>query len=190
MKIKTAITPIVAVTALLLSTGNSEARGQNNIVRLAHSLQTMSKDIKNEIQTHYRSSRQYRHLMADANDLIKQANHIDGLSHDPRTSYQHIKTDLAKIDKLSHHLHGLVDRVDGSCSARVPHIHRKLAMLDNTVHAMQRAIIVYAQPQTGCAPTGISHYEQPVRPNRSDQRPGRRGGWNDWSRTFTNFFNY
>ena len=187
MKTKLALIPLVAVTALALSTGTSQARGQNNVVRLAHQIQNIGKDLKNEFQTHYKRSSQYQHLMADVNDLLKQANHIDSLAHDPRTSYRHIKTDLAKIDKLAHHLHALVDRIDRGCTT---HVHAKLVALDRTIHSMQREIVVYAQPAPSCGGGGLSHYDQPARPTRPVSNA--RGGssrQNGWSRNFGGWIN-
>lgn len=184
---KITLIPLVAVAALALSTGNSEARGQNNLVRMAHDIENIGKELKNEFQTHYKRSKEYRHLMTDINDLLKQANHIDELAHDPRTSYKHIKTDLAKIDKLAHHLHALVDRIDGGCTGNVRHVHSKLASLDRTIHNMQRAIVVYAKPAPTCGNTGYSHYEQPARPTRNTRNARDNSRQNDWSRFFTRF---
>lgn len=183
---KTTSIAIAAITALGLSlfTSNADAQCQNNVVRLAHQIEDIGKDLKNEFKTHFKRSRQYRHLMTDVNDLLKQADHIDSLAHDPRTSYKHIKADLAKIDELAHHIHDLVDRIDGG---NTRHVHTKLVALNRTIHSMQREIVVYAKPAPSCGGNRYSRNDQPTRPTRNAR--GNSSRQNGWGRVVGGFIN-
>ena len=193
MKNKLTLMTLVAATVALLSTGTSQARGQNNVVRLAHDIERIAKDLKKEFQSHYRGTREFRHLMTDVNDVIKKADHIDELAHNPRTSYQHIKKDLAELDKLAHHLHAVVDRIDSGCTGNLNHVHAKLGNLNNTIHQMERAIIVYAQPEPTCGSSNGHYSAHDARVNRSNphatynsrSRNTRTVRVNDW-RSFGN----
>ncbi len=164
---KITLLPLVAVTALVLSTGNSQARSSNPIVSLAHQIERQGADLRNEFVTHYRYSGAYRHLMSDMNQFMAKAEHIDQLSHDPRTSYRHIKTDVAELDELAHHIHEVVDgiqrgRFSGRVNCSLAHVHQKLDALNNTIHQLQRSIEAYAAPaRGGCSSSGHGYTAQP-----------------------------
>ena len=157
---KSIILGTLAIAALALSATNADAQSNRQVIKLAHSIQGISKDLKSEFRSHYTRSAAYNHLQKDVNQLISKANHIDELAHNPRTSYNHIKTDLAELDRLAHHIHDLVDDVDrgryaGTVSGNTRHVHQKLSSLNNNIHSMQRAIVVFA-PTRGCGSSYVS----------------------------------
>ena len=165
MKNKITLLPLVAVAAMVLPASNSQARGHNPIVNLAHQIERQGADLQREFQVHYRYSGAYRHLMSDMNQFMAKAEHIDQLSHDPRTSYRHIKADVADLDELAH-IHEVVDNVErgrfsGRCNANLAHVHQKLSALNNTIHQLQRAIEVYKAPVRGCS-SGHGYTTQPT----------------------------
>ena len=190
MKNKIILLPLVTAAALVLPTTNSQARGcSNQLVDLAHQIERQGADLKREFQAHYRYSGAYRHLISDINQFLVKAEHIDQLAHDPRTSYRHIKADVADLDKLAHHIHEVVDNVErgrfsGRCNANLAHVHQKLTALNNTIHQLQRAIEVYARPVPSCG-NSYSRYDQPARSVRN-VRSSRQ---NDWSRYFGGWLN-
>jgi hypothetical protein len=190
MKFRFALIPVATVAAMLLSTGISSAQGYNILVRQAHNIEKLGRELKNEFQTHYTRSSAYRHLLSDANDVIAKADHIDKLSHDPRTSYRHIKADLAELDKLVHHLHDMIDAIDqgryrGYVEGGLQHVHAKVRSLNSAIHSMENTLVAYSTPAPsgGCSVDGGSYANDYSRSHRSPVRPS-----NDWFSYFRPLF--
>ncbi len=151
MKARLTLIPVIAVTAMALATGKAEARGENELVRLTHSIEDIAAELKDEFRIHYRHSSAYRHLMSDVSQILAEAGHIDSLAHNPHSSLRHIKADLEDLDDLAHHLHDLVDAVDrgrysGHVDGNTRHVHSLLSSLNGTIHHMERVVAAYAAP--------------------------------------------
>ncbi|MDF1751684.1 MAG: hypothetical protein P1U89_02795 [Verrucomicrobiales bacterium] len=162
MKYKLTLIPAVVLTTIVLTAGTSQAR-DTELVRMAHQIESIGRELKNEFQTHYSRSSAYRHLLSDANLLISKADHIDRLSHDPRTSYLHLRTDLTELDRLATHLHEVVDDVDrgrysGWVDRGLGHVHAKLDMLNDSIRRMIRLVDSYNAPRYDDCPYSRTHY--------------------------------
>lgn len=142
--------PTLALAALAVAAAGftaSTAQAENReLVSLAHELDRQATQIRREADSHFRHTGQYRHLVADANSLIRVAQHIDELSHNSRrVTYRHFEADVDKAADLVKHLHELVDRMDsgrtgGHSHGNTAHVHRTLRDMSSTVRALQRAV--------------------------------------------------
>ncbi|MDA7672843.1 hypothetical protein N8615_00445 [Verrucomicrobiales bacterium] len=93
--------------------------------------------------------------MSDVSRILSEADHIDGMAHDPHSSLRHIKADLADLDELAHHLHEVVDAVErgrysGHVDGNTRHVHSMLDSLNGTIHRMERVVAAYSAPPSGC----------------------------------------
>ncbi len=112
------------------------------IVYYAHQLDRLATELRHEADAHFRHTSGYRHLVNDANKLIRTAHHIDELAHaGSRVSYSHFEDDLDDLDDQVHHLHEVVDDLASGRSGHVhgstAHVHSLMKSLENTVHALQ-----------------------------------------------------
>lgn len=142
--------PTLALAALAVAAAGftaSTAQAENReIVSLAHELDRQATQIRREADSHFRQTGQYRHLVADANSLIRVAQHIDQLSHNTRgVTYRHFEADVDKAVEVLNHLHDVVDRMDsgrtgGHTHGNTAHLHTTLRDMNLTVQALQRAV--------------------------------------------------
>ena len=151
MKTSLKLIPLLIAGAFALNSGEASARGENELVRLAHTIEDIAAELKEEFRVHYRHSSAYRHLMSDVSEILSEAKHIDGLAHDPRSSLRHLKADLVDLDDLAHHLHEVVDAVErrrygGHVDGTTRHVHLMLDSLNGTIHRMERVVEAYAAP--------------------------------------------
>ena len=103
----------------------AEALECDRLVNYAHALGNMVVKINVEIREHYSHTSVYRHMLAETHRLHAEAQHIDQLSHNLRTSLIHLRTDVIEVDKHVHHLHDLINAAD---HGRYGHVHGDTAM--------------------------------------------------------------
>ncbi|MDA7922346.1 hypothetical protein N9B73_11365 [Verrucomicrobiales bacterium] len=103
----------------------AEALECDRLVNYAHALGNMVVKINVEIREHYSHTSVYRHMLAETHRLHAEAQHIDQLSHNLRTSLIHLRTDVIEVDKHVHHLHDLINAAD---QGRYGHVHGDTAM--------------------------------------------------------------
>ncbi|MDF1812507.1 MAG: hypothetical protein P1V20_09835 [Verrucomicrobiales bacterium] len=182
MKTRYTLIPALTAAAVLLTTGAVQARGDSVLSQQAHNIERIGREVKNEFQTHYTRSSAYRHLMSDINTFLVKAEHIDQLSHDPRTTYRHIQADLAELDRLAHHLHELVDAIEngryrGRIDGGLHHVHVKLNSMNAAIHSMQTTLVAYSRP----APQGCDVVQDSYGRGNVRYRTGRDNSLNNWS---------
>ena len=151
MKTSLKLIPLLIAGAFALNTSEANARGENELVRLTHTIEDIAAELKEEFRVHFKHSSAYRHLMSDVSEILSEANHIDGMAHDPHSSLRHIKADLVDLDELAHHLHEMIDAVDRGCygghvDGNTRHVHSLLDSLNGTIHRMERVVAAYAAP--------------------------------------------
>lgn len=134
---------------------NAEA-GHGKLVHLAHQLDGQLGTLKEELRLHYRHTPKFDHIMSDIVSMRKKARHIDALTHTPNVSLHHLEADVVEIDRLSHHLHKLVDNTEKSRNGHVHgntrHVHTLLGGVTKTIHAMSGEIAVLKRP--------VRHYDR------------------------------
>ena len=148
MKTSLKLIPLLIAGAFALNTSEANARGENELVRLTHTIEDIAAELKEEFRVHFKHSSAYRHLMSDVSEILSEANHIDGMAHDPHSSLRHIKADLVDLDELAHHLHEVIDAVDRGCygghvDGNTRHVHSLLDSLSGTIHRMEYATSVH-----------------------------------------------
>lgn len=146
---KTKRTSLVLALAALAAAGftASSAQAENReLVSLAHELDRQATSIRREADAHFRHTGQYRHLVADANSMIRLAYDIDAKAHNSwRVSYRSFEATVDKALDLVEHIHELVDKMDagrtgGHVHGNTAHVHRTLRDMEKTVEALQRAV--------------------------------------------------
>jgi len=142
-----------AIAALALggfTANTSIAASCDSLVQLAHQLDAQLEKLKEDLASHYKHTPQFDHIREDVRAMLRQAEHIDQLSHSPYTPAEHFAVDVAEIDKLSHHLHALVDRAEksgrGHVHGNTKLTHQLLASVTATIHAMSEQIAVMRRP--------------------------------------------
>ncbi|QDT04128.1 hypothetical protein K227x_25160 [Rubripirellula lacrimiformis] len=140
----TPITKIAAALAIILSMSATSAFADtyHHIDQLALSIDRETKQLVNETR-HYRHSREYRHLQADARDLSRLASHMHDVAH-AEGSLHHLQSDLAEIDSKFHHLESVIGRIEheanhghGHIHGHTSHVHRLLGSIENSIHHLQ-----------------------------------------------------
>jgi len=141
---RTLIATIVTLTGLAVSTGNATAASYRHIDSLARKMMRQSRQLKSEFAFHYRHVSEYRHLIHDANELYRIADHVHDVAHHSGNPY-HLRNDLAKLDRLFHHVEGLVHRIEfrarrgrnGHIHGSTNHVDHLIANLEDTLHHLQ-----------------------------------------------------
>ena len=142
---------IAAAIALNFSATAADAAHGDDLVSAAHRIDGIARELKDEFRIHYKHLRAYRHLMADIDEVICKARHIDDLAHDAYSSLRHIKADLIALDRLAHHMHDVVDaaeddRYGGHVHGDTRHVHCLLDSLNRSIHSMTRMVERMANP--------------------------------------------
>jgi len=153
---RTLIATIVTLTGLAVSTGNATAASYRHIDSLAQKIMRQSRQLNTEFALHYRHVPEYRHLIDDARELYRIADHVHDVAHHSGNPY-HLRNDLAKLDRLFHHVEGLVHRIEyrarhgrnGHIHGRTNHVDHLIADLEDTLHHLQADIdemVAYRRP--------------------------------------------
>ena len=145
MKMKCTLIPAAIGAAIILNStsGNAGAAYCSGFSSYAHRISNIAQELSHEFSIHYRHLDDYRHLRSDISQVVSEARHIDRLSHNGYSSLCHIMTDLEDLDRLAHHMHGIVDRAErshwrGHTHGNTRHVHHLLDSLNGNIHSMQR----------------------------------------------------
>ncbi|GAA5504672.1 hypothetical protein [Novipirellula caenicola] len=128
----------------------------DHIDQLALKIAVQSNQIVRET-SHYRHTPEYVHLLSDARDMARLADHIHELAHH-HSSVSHLDRDLAMLDSKFHHLESLFDAIEhraayghGHIHGHTSHVRMLLNAIENNIHHLQADIRtlrtpVYATP--------------------------------------------
>lgn len=134
---------VAAVAVVVAFAGNASADTVHQRVdRLAFQLLKQTKDVQEEVNTHFRRSPQYRHLASDVADMVRLARHIHEVAHDGG-SLRHMRADLRKLDDLYHHVEELVDALARWREAdrrAIRHIREELGDMHNSLTNLRREL--------------------------------------------------
>ena len=121
----------------------------SNLTREAHRIVDYSEDLKCEVVRHFRHTREYRHLLSDADKIRAEARRIDSLSHRVNSLevVKCIRADIEDLDDLVHHVADLIEEVD-RCSRRsrsrshrnISHVKRLVDAMNCSLHSMERTV--------------------------------------------------
>lgn len=140
---RTIVAAVLAVGGLAIGTQSASAASYSHIDRLALELRGDAGRLYSEFRQHYRHAAHYRHLISDASQMYRLADHIHDLAH--RGTLGHMDSDLEKLDRLFHHLEGLVDEIEhdarhdhfghgGHTHGNTRHVRRLLDQMEDTLH--------------------------------------------------------
>lgn len=121
-----------------------EAGSYRHIDELALGLQEQARELYSEFKTHYRHVADYRHLRSDSAALSQLASHIHSVAH-RRGGIHHLESDMAKADRLFHHLEELVAVAEhdtrhpggGHIHGDLRHVHSLMRSMESTLHHLQ-----------------------------------------------------
>lgn len=129
----------------LLAATSTQAE-YKEVVDLAHQLDRQAVALRKAADANFKHSGAHKHLVADANALIRLAQHLDELSHDRKSDFEHFKYDVQQTQKLIRHLQDLVTEMSAGIHGGHNHgdtrkIVRLTGEIDQTVAELQTAVI-------------------------------------------------
>jgi hypothetical protein len=157
---RTTLAALIAAFGLTLTANNADAAPGAHIDRLALQLQGQARGLMTELRLHFRHTSQYGHMISDSAQIYGKAAHIHRVAH-ISGGPMHVRRDLAELDRLFHHLEGLVGNVQAHAShghgghlhGRLGHVNRLMAEMENTLHHMRRDMaFVSPGPHPGHGP--------------------------------------
>lgn len=149
-----------------------------HIDELACSIERNSKRLVSEVRD-FRFSPDYRHLVQDARDMARLADHIHELALH-RGSIEHLEADLADLDRKFHHLQGLIRHIERGAGCRYDQFHgrpsrvsRLLHLIEDDIHHLQDDLRSLRAPAYGRRPITSARPSIHTRPEYL--APGHRG---------------
>ncbi|MGB7342702.1 MAG: hypothetical protein WBD20_00665 [Pirellulaceae bacterium] len=145
---------ITMMGLLVLTTFASTASADvyHHIDDLAQQIERNSKRLVSEAR-HYRHTPEYGHLVSDARDMARLADHVHDLAHH-HGSLAHLQSDLVELDRKFHHLESVFDRVEhnaafghGHVHGNTSHVRRLLTQIETDLHHLQDDIRSLVAPQ-------------------------------------------
>ncbi|QDV45678.1 hypothetical protein Enr13x_55570 [Stieleria neptunia] len=122
---------------------------------LASDIERKSRQIEKETR-HYRHTPEYRHLVEDARDMRRLADHMHDVAHD-HGSLAHLESDLQELDAKFHHLESVFDRVErrafhghGHVHGDTSHVKRLLNAIEDDIHHLQDDLRSLRAPAYDC----------------------------------------
>ncbi|MEL7497152.1 MAG: hypothetical protein AAFN77_06040 [Planctomycetota bacterium] len=142
-KLVTKITTFCSfLVASIAMTATASADTYDHIDRMAVDIQTKARLLIRET-VHYRSTPQYRQLVAETSKLYRLAAHIHDVTHF-EGNLVHLEADLRDLDRCFHRLEALFDYTEASngvgCSqvrGNTAHVKRLLNRVEDCIHHMQ-----------------------------------------------------
>ncbi|WP_442511531.1 hypothetical protein SH528x_003212 [Novipirellula sp. SH528] len=137
----------LAACALCLTAFSSPAVANTyqHIDHLALQIAMQSNQLVGETR-HYQHTPEYRHLVSDARDMARLADHIHELAHH-QGSVSHLNSDLAQLDAKFHHLESLFDGIEHRAARGYRHVHGNtshvklmLNSIENNIHHLREDI--------------------------------------------------
>ena len=143
---KTTLLSFSTILGLSLFAASSAQAEYKEVVDLAHQLDRQAVALRKAADANFKQSGAYKHLVADANALIRLAQHLDELSHDRKSNFEHFKYDVQQTQKLTKHLQDLVTEMSAGIHGGHNHgdarkIVRLTGEIDETVTDLQTAVI-------------------------------------------------
>lgn len=141
----TKLTSLFTLLVLTAATTQANADEYRHIDRLAVKIQNTSRQLLRET-IHYRHTAEYRHMVADANELYRAAKHIHDVTHF-EGNLTHLQIDLNKLDRSFHHVEEVFDRVEhdaaygnGHVHGNTAHVKRLLKTIEDNIHHIQEDV--------------------------------------------------
>ena len=138
IKTLTSIFTLLVVSAFSVQVNADE---YHHIDQLAVKIQRTAKRLLRE-SVHYRHTPEYRHLVADANEMLRLATHVHEVTHF-EGNLTHLQNDVDELDSQFHHLEGVFDRIEHAAAFDHGHIHgntvhvkRLLSSMEDSIHHM------------------------------------------------------
>ena len=145
---KTTFALAFAITSLSTS---AFADTYRHIDQLALSIERQSKQLVSEVR-HYRHTSVYRHLVEDARDMARLADHLHDVAHH-HGSLAHLESDLRQLDAKFHHLESVfryaqreASHGHGHIHGEVCHVSRLLRSIEEDIHHLQDDIRSLRRP--------------------------------------------
>jgi hypothetical protein len=136
------IASLFTLIVMSATTAQVNADDYHHIDRLAVKIQKTSKQLLRE-SVHYRHTPEYRHMVADANEMYRLATHVHEVSHF-EGNLRHLQNDVANLDRQFHHVESVFDRIErnaaygnGHVHGRTAHVKRLLISIQDSIHHMQ-----------------------------------------------------
>jgi hypothetical protein len=151
------------VTRLAQANVSPHQRIYEQIDNLAVQVQRQAQQIGSEAAIHYQHTPQYRHLVSDTSELVKQSAHLHEVAHNHGT-VDHMAADMAKLDASFHHLEttfeGIHNRAAigiGHVDGHIAHVKALLGSMETNLHQLQRDI-ASLQPHVVLRPTTFGRF--------------------------------
>lgn len=144
---------LLAMTALFASATIASADARRDLDQIACRLAKDTDLLVQEAAIHYRHTPQYPHLISDAVQMKRLANHIHSIVN--YGSITHLKHDVNELDRLFHHVEGLIHQIEinarhsyhgGHIHGDTFHVCRGLKLIEADIHLMQNYLRVLCQP--------------------------------------------
>lgn len=120
------------------TTAQVNADEYHHIDRLAVKIQRTSKQLLRE-SIHYRHTPEYRHLVADANEMYRLATHVHEVTHF-EGNLRHLQNDVAELDRQFHHVETVFDRIEHNAAYGSGHVHGNTAHVKRLLKSMEDSI--------------------------------------------------
>ncbi|MDG2380847.1 MAG: hypothetical protein P8N76_04180 [Pirellulaceae bacterium] len=190
------IAGILTTVTILSSSSTTSGASFHHIESLALNLVRQSSALTREFKYHYRHTPEYRHLVSDARELHRRANHVHNLSH-RSCSLEHMRIDLQQMDHFFHHLKETLDRVAmnadrhhrGHVNRKTRHTYQIVRRIEEDLHHLRDDVEAMTRPI--CEPQRFTpteyKYEVPFSFGRSFLAPNENVGGIRLGRTNIHF---
>jgi hypothetical protein len=175
----TTLTKTLAAFGLLITcSAPAMADTYHHIDQLALSIDRQAKQIVRESR-HYRHTPEYRHLVADAREMCRLADHLHEVAHH-HGDLAHLASDLNELDAQFHHLASVFDCIERRAAHGTGHIHGEtshvralLNSIEDDIHHLQEDLESLRTPVHAARP-----YDAP---RRTILATPYTGGWGGYS---------
>lgn len=137
LSIKT-ITSLFTLLVMSAFAAQGNADEYRHIDQLAVKIQRTAKRLVKET-VHYRHTREYRHLVADTNEIYRLASHIHEVTHF-EGNLTHLQNDMNGLDRQFHHLEGVFDRIEHNAAYGSGHVHGNTAHVKRLLNSIEESI--------------------------------------------------
>ena len=141
MRLMIATTTVILLAAMTTPKVRAEHQYDQAMHRLADAMENTADDLRDEVKLHFRHRHDYRRLVHIASVIEDKAGHIENLV-DRHGSPQHIRADIAEIDRCVHEFNDILRQSDhharhyGERRHERQHAHEELYRLERLVHQM------------------------------------------------------
>lgn len=123
----------------LLCPDSVESRGNQEVIRLAHSLEDSIDHLEDEFRAHYRGIPEYGSLIGAVRSLRSKAAHIHDLAHDTTNGARHLKNDVTSMENYVHRIQRYLDQIARYRNIRVGshHVNEELVRITRNLHRLE-----------------------------------------------------